>query len=230
MGGTWRAVRNIAAALLLGAWVLAVQSGAAQAQTSDDTSLYNPAHLAAASAFVDATGGADLTEQVLSVFLPRIDALMRKSFPDITEQRFNRFMELFVAAFREQRPMFRQATQRIVADHLTREDLEAGVAFYTSPAGRRFIEVRPQVAAALARAGAGGMRAMTIEDLEPYLDSDQRAAYKAFADSPAGQRLAAAQVSIGTASAQFGVRIGRHVSPMAGAKALEQMEKEGNGL
>lgn len=155
---------------------------------------------------------------------------MRKEFPDITEQKLNRFVELFVAAFREQRPMFRQATERIFADHLTRDDLEAGIAFYSSPAGRRFIELRPQIAASLAKDGAESLRTMTLEDLDPYMDADQQAAYKAFTESPAGRRLAAAQASIGTASAQFGVRIGRHVSPVAGARALDQMEKEGNGL
>jgi hypothetical protein len=201
-----------------------------QARAPGETSLYNRDHLAAASAFVEATAGVDLTEQVLAVFLPRVEALMRKEFPDITEQKLSRFVELFVAAFREQRPMFRQATERIFADHLTRDDLEAGIAFYSSPAGRRFIEVRPQIAAALAKDGAESLRTMTLEDLDPYMDADQQAAYKAFTESPAGRRLAAAQASIGTASAQFGVRIGRHVSPVAGAKALEQMEKEGNGL
>ena len=219
-----------AAALLLAGWLAVVASLPGQAQTSDETSLYSPGHLAAASAFVEATGGADLTEQVLSVFLPKVGDLMRKEFPDITRQRFDRFIELFSQAFREQRPMFRQATERIIADHLATADLEAGVAFYTSAAGRRFIEVRPRVAADLAGDGTRSLRAMTLSDLEPYLDADQQAAYKAFTESPAGQRLAAAQASIGTASAQFGVRIGRHVSPIAGARALEQMEKEGNGL
>lgn len=190
--------------------------------------IYDPDHLVAARRFLDATGGTDLVERVLSVFLPRVDASLRRQYPDIAENSAERFVALFKTAFREHHQIFRDANERIHADLLSREELEAGTAFYTSPAGRRFIEARPHIAASLAADEPGGRRDMKLSDVERHLSVADRRAYRAFTESPEGQRIAAAQPDIRLATAGFGARFGSLVSTIASAKALEQLKQEGD--
>lgn len=199
------------------------------AQTAKKASDYEPGHLAAARSFIDATATSDLTESVLAVFKPRVGAELRQQIPDVAPERFDRFMELFTTAFQQQQHLFQEASERVFADHLSKDDLEAGAVFYTSPAGRRFIEVRTELETAPAGAGQGDAE-LSIAEIAPHLTAQERAAFEAFAEGAVGRRIAAAQDEISRARARFGVLIGRHFSALAGAWAQEQMKKEGEAL
>lgn len=199
------------------------------AQEPKDRPSYDPTHLAAARSFMEATRTSDLTEEVLAVFLPRVGAELKQQIPDVGDDRHRRFMQLFAAAFHEQRHMFRQASERVYADHLSKDDLEAGAAFYASPPGTSYIDARSRVEQARRRAGVPAT-GITLDELSGHLTDVERETFERFVATDVGKRIASAQASISRARARFGALLGRHLSPIAGAWALEQMKREGNGL
>jgi hypothetical protein len=188
---------------------------------------FEPGHLAAARSFIEATGADDLAEQVLIVFKPQVENVVRSRHPDVTEAKIARFMELFVAKFREREQVFDEAADRIFAGFISRQDLDEGIAFYRSPAGRGFVEARPKIAASMGKVGKTGL---TVEDVVAHLSREDRQAYRDFVASDLGKRLADAQAKIHHVWVRFGARIGLDVSGRAGSDAIRQMEKEGNGL
>lgn len=219
---------------LLGACLLAVlavsgatASFAQEKQETESGQTIEPDHLAAARTFIEATGSDDLTEQVLVVFKPRVEEIVRTQHPDITDAKFRRFMELFTARFREQKHMFEEAADRIFAGFISKEDLDEGIAFYRSSAGQSFVEARPKILEALGDAGRTGM---TIEDVVSRLPPDDGKAYRDFVTSDLGKRLSVAQEKIHHVWVRFGARIGLKVSGRAGTDAIRQMEEEGDGL
>jgi hypothetical protein len=199
------------------------------AQEPRDGSGYDAGHLAAARSFMEATRTSDLTEDVLAVFLPRVGAELKEQIPDVGDDRYRRFMQLFAAAFHEQRHMFREASERVFADHLSKDDLEAGAAFYASPPGANYIDARSRVEQARRKAGVPAA-GITLDELAAHLSDAERAAFESFVATDVGKRIASVQASISRARARFGALLGRHLSPIAGAWAVEQMKREGKGL
>lgn len=205
-------------------------SFAAHGQTQQATEELDPGHREAARAFIDATGAGGLTEQLLDLFRPRVVQVVRQHHPDVSEAKLARFMELFTTAFRAQRPVFRDVAERIFAGFISREDLEAGAAFYGSPAGRGFVEARPRILEKMKNSGGPGASGMSLDDIAPHLSADEREAYEKFVDSDLGKRLAEAQNGIRVVWSRYGAQLGRRISGQSGAMALKQMEAEGNGL
>jgi hypothetical protein len=136
-------------ALPLAPWLIAAESRAQPvapntppAQTEPGTAAPSPSHLAAARALVIACGMSRSFSIIIPQFMDQIAQSLTQTRPEIAKD-LNIVLTQLKPEFDRQGDEMVDVAAQIYTKQMSEQDLNAAGAFFTSPAGKKFVEIQP---------------------------------------------------------------------------------------
>lgn len=106
----------------------------------------DPAALAQAKVFLEKSGSAAVSQQMVSGILAAQKASLERANPGKTAE-INEVIGLMQAEFAKEIPAMIDAMAAVYAGHFTKDELAEVTAFYDSPVGRKMVKEMPQIVA-----------------------------------------------------------------------------------
>lgn len=135
----------------------------------------DPAALAQARVFLDKSGSAAISQQMVSGVLAAQKAALERANPGKTAE-INEVIALMQAEFAKEIPAMIDAMASVYARHFTKDELTEVSAFYDSPVGRKMVKEMPQIVSetmTVAQTFGQKIAGEVLTKLKPELDKRQ---------------------------------------------------------
>ncbi len=94
---------------------------------------------------VQIMGGANMVKQIMEVMVPLMDQEIRKAAPGITEEHRKETLGVFIKEFHDASDIFLNDMIAVYDKVLTEKEIEASIAFYSTPEGKSLLKKMPQL-------------------------------------------------------------------------------------
>jgi len=135
----------------------------------------DPAALAQAKIFLEKSGSAAVSQQMVSGILAAQKASLERANPGKTAE-INEMIGLMQAEFAKEIPAMIDAMAGVYARHFTKDELTEVTAFYETPVGRKMVKEMPQIVSetmTVAQTFGQKIAVEVLTKLKPELDKRQ---------------------------------------------------------
>jgi len=103
-------------------------------------------NIALAQNIMTVTKATDRINFILDAMMPMVMDMLHNSAPDLSNDMISEIRTALRDEMEKNVPSFLAAEACVYAQHFTADDMKALIAFYTSPAGERFLAATPDIA------------------------------------------------------------------------------------